>query len=150
MRNLVFLSIIFSLFFTSCNGQNDKEVKNNSNKPKTDIKVNKEYDEDGNLIRYDSTYSYYYSNIENNKMLEDSIFNQFESFFNEKYVFPQDMLFNDFFDNDSTLNSGFYRKDYFSNQFRKNIEQMNKMFMEMDSVKNHFFMKQFKEKPKKE
>ncbi|MCB4234259.1 hypothetical protein LDL59_01710 [Kaistella anthropi] len=47
------------------------------NQPIEDIKVNKEYDENGNLIRYDSTYTYYYSNIEGDEIAADSIFNNF-------------------------------------------------------------------------
>ncbi len=43
------------------------------NQPKEDIKVNKEYDENGYLIRYDSTYTYYYSNIEGDEIVADSI-----------------------------------------------------------------------------
>ena len=47
---------------------------NKGTNPQTSIKVDKKYDSKGNLIKYDSTYSYYYSNIKDNKNLEDSIF----------------------------------------------------------------------------
>ena len=145
MKQIIFLLIIFSSLLTNCKGQNNKSVEENSNthKPKTNIIVNKEYDEDGNLIKYDSTYSYYYSNIENDTILRDSIFNQFKSQFDEKYIFSNDPFFNNFFYEDSTFYNEFFTEDFFSHRFRDNIEQMNKLFLEMDSLKNHYFLKQF-------
>ena len=80
MKRIGFITIACMLCFSSCNGQSGKEKKETADKnaPKTDIKVNKEYDKDGNLIRYDSTYSSYYSNILNDTILGDSIFNNFK------------------------------------------------------------------------
>jgi len=67
-KKWITLFVAVSLIFSGCNGQEVKKDKNTSdttlisgNQPKEDIKVNKEYDKDGNLIRYDSTYTYYYS-----------------------------------------------------------------------------------------
>jgi hypothetical protein len=121
-----------------------KEKKDNltKNAPKTDIKVNKEYDEKGNLIRYDSTYSSYYSNILNDTVLEDSIFNKFKSQFNQKYLFSQKSYFNDFFFQDSLLKYDFYKNDFFSERFKNNMQRMDMLFLEMDSMKNYFFEKQ--------
>ena len=50
-----------------------------SNAPKENIRVNKEFDKNGNVIKYDSAYSYYYSNIKNNPVVADSIFNKFRN-----------------------------------------------------------------------
>ncbi len=68
MRTVKLLNITLMLLFSSCNAQTKKdEPKNqnelNSNLPKKNISVNKEFEKNGNLIKYDSTYSYYYSNI---------------------------------------------------------------------------------------
>ena len=145
--------IIFSLFLSlvvvlsSCKGQ-DNDKKTNSletGKPKTDIKVNKEYDENGNLITYDSTYSYYYSNIENDSILRDSIFNNFRNHFNKTYKFSDEPFFNNFFFNDSLIMYDFYKNDFFEKRFRNNRDHINRLFYEMDSIKNLFFEKQFKE-----
>jgi len=111
--------------------------------PKTNIIVNKEYDDKGNLIRYDSTYSSYYSNIETNKHLGDSVFNNFKNYFNQSYVFSNQPYFNNFFFEDSLLKYDFYKRDFFSDRFQNNMDHMDKLFMEMDSLKNSFFYQQF-------
>ena len=52
--------------------------------PKIDIKVNKEYDDDeGYVIRYDSTYSYIYTYLdENQENIDiDSLFQRFKPYF---------------------------------------------------------------------
>ena len=104
--------------------------------------MNKEYDDEGNLIRYDSTYSYYYSNIESDSMLEDSIFNDFRTYFNHTYPFANQPFFNDFFFQDSLLHYDFYKDDFFQHRYKKDMEQMNKLFWIMDSLKNQFFREQ--------
>ena len=157
MKRVGFFAIAFMLCLFSCNGQSGKVKKEtvDKNAPKTDIKVKKEYDKNGNLIRYDSTYSYFYSNILNDTLLRDSIFNNFKSKFNQNYFFSQKPYFNDFFFQDSLLKYDFYRKDFFSKRFMNNMQRMDKLFMEMDSLKNFYFMQQFpdpkskKQAPKK-
>jgi hypothetical protein len=144
MKRIGYLTIAFLLCLGSCNGQSVKEKKETADKnlPKTDIKVNKEYDKDGNLIRYDSTYSYFYSNILNDTILGDSIFSNFKNQFNQQYFFSQKPYFNDFFFQDSLLKYDFYKNDFFSNRFKNNMQQMDKLFMEMDSIKNYYFQQQ--------
>ncbi len=56
-RFLLFFMLSFGLF-ANIQAQ-DKDQK--KNQPKEDIKVNREYDEQGNLIRFDSTYTYNWS-----------------------------------------------------------------------------------------
>ncbi len=135
----------------SCNGQTDNKEKDHAKKdqPKADIIVKKEYDKDGNLIKYDSTYYYYYSNVENDTIARDSIFNQFRSYFNQKYFFSEDPFFNDLFFQDSLLYYDFYKKDFFTNRFMDNMERMKKLFLGMDSIKNNFFIEQYKPDKKK-
>lgn len=152
MNRTMFISILFSLIVISCNGQRKENTtkKTEENQPKTNIQVNKEYDESGNLIKYDSTYSYYYSNIESDAQLRDSILNQFKSDFNNQYWFSRDPYFNNFFFQDSLMDFDFYTKDFFLNRFQNNAQRMNQLFMQMDSIKNLYFMEQFQEPPKKE
>lgn len=144
MKRISLIVLAFILILSSCNGQSVKEKKETADKnlPKTDIKVNKEYDKDGNLIRYDSTYSYFYSNILNDTILGDSIFSNFKNQFNQQYFFSQKPYFNDFFFQDSLLKYDFYKNDFFSNRFKNNMQQMDKLFMEMDSIKNYYFQQQ--------
>ena len=146
MIRIDFIAIALSIALISCNGQTNKEksasVHPEAN-PQTSIKVDKKYDSKGNLIKYDSTYSYYYSNVEDNKNLKDSIFSNFKNHFNEKYFFSDDHYFSDFFFQDSLLKYDFYRKDFFINRFRNNMRMMDSLFWGMDSLKNTFFNKQF-------
>jgi hypothetical protein len=144
MKHTGYFVLACLLSLSSCNGQSGKGEKATAEKnaPKTDIKVNKEYDKNGNLIRYDSTYSAYYSNILNDSVRGDSIFKNFKSQFNQKYLFSQKPYFNDFFFQDSLLKYDFYKNDFFSNRFKNNMQQMDKLFLEMDSVKNYFFENQ--------
>lgn len=139
-----------SLSFCSCNGQEKQPNKNNLNEvkqpPKEDIQVNKEYDKDGNLIKFDSTYTYFYSNIEKNQIVEDSIFNNFRIMFDKSYPFSNQPFFNDIFFQDSLMKYDFYKEDFFTERFKRNIERTEKMFHEMDSLKNKFFLEQFHEK----
>ena len=120
------------------------------NQPKEDIKVNKEYDENGNLIRYDSTYTYYDSNIEGDEIAADSIFNNFRNMFEDNYSFSTTPYFNDLFFEDSLLKYDFYKNDFFHERFMNNMQQMERLFWEMDSIENKFFMEQFPEKGKNE
>lgn len=142
MKRIGILAIAISIILNSCNGQKKTEKTESLNdtiNPKTNIIVNKEYDDEGNLIRYDSTYSSYYSNIETDTLLGDSVFSNFKNYFNQSYGFSNQPYFNNFFFEDSLLKYDFYKKDFFSNRFQKNMEQMDKLFMEMDSLKNNFF-----------
>ena len=150
MKRIWMLFIAVTLILGSCNGQ-DKQIENDKlsavkNAPKEDIKVNKEYDKDGNLIRYDSTYTYFYSNIQNDTIAEDSIFTNFKNLFDLQYPFSYKPYFNDLFFDDSLMKYDFYKKDFFTERFMQNIEKTEKMFQEMDSIKNHFFNEQFQKK----
>ena len=46
-----------------------------SKQPKANIKVNKEYDKNGNLIRYDSTYTYVFTGTDS--LIKDSFLKEF-------------------------------------------------------------------------
>jgi hypothetical protein len=158
MKRIGILAVAISIILNSCNGQKkteETEMLLDTITPKTNIIVNKEYDDEGNLIRYDSTYSSYYSNIETDTLLRDSVFNNFKNFFNHNYGFSNQPYFNNFFFEDSLLKYDFYKKDFFYNRFQENMERMDKLFFEMDSLKNSFFYRQFQENkntkdPKKE
>ncbi|MFZ4399489.1 MAG: hypothetical protein ACOYO1_05595 [Bacteroidales bacterium] len=67
--------------------------------PKVDIKVNKKFDENGNLVQYDSTYSEVYAspdaNIQFFNFDNDSLFSQLKQKMNSNNFFNDD-FFNDF------------------------------------------------------
>jgi hypothetical protein len=149
MIRMDLIVIALSVTLISCNGRTAKqnagaEGGDTVAKPQTSVKVDKQYDSSGNLVKYDSTYSYYYSKINDNKNLGDSIYHNFRDHFIRKYSFSSDPFFNDLFFQDSLLQYDFYRKDFFMNRFRNNMMMMDSLFWGMDSLKNSFFNKQFK------
>ena len=119
-----------------------------NSKPKIEIKVNKIYDENGNLIGYDSTYVWSYSNGSFSREFTihpDSLFKQFTPWFNEQ-------LNGDFFEpfshkifNDSTLYFNFFNDDHFFDQWRNEIFDVQKEMEKMDSLKQIFFQQFFNE-----
>ncbi len=57
------------------------------------------------------------------------------------------MARNSFFE-DSLLKYDFYKKDFFYNRFRNNMERMDSLFRGMDEMKNDFFNKQLQSENK--
>ena len=107
MKKLV-LAIVFFILSVECKAQDNNlsylpNYSLDSTKPQTKIIVNKEYDENGNLISFDSTYSYFYSNIQQDSLLGDSTFAQFKTDFCNSYLGNQKPLLNDLFFEDSLL-----------------------------------------------
>ncbi|MDD7884912.1 hypothetical protein [Flavivirga sp. 57AJ16] len=148
MKNLI-ITFISLLMLSSCNAQTDKktnkeiETKQDTIKPKVDYKVDKEYDEDGNLIKYDSTYTYYYSNIDKNMMRNDSVFKRLNEHLHMKSLLGNDIFFDDFFTKESFSEDHFFSEDFFRSHLERNQDIMNKMFSRMDSIKNEFFLKEY-------
>ncbi len=143
---MVFITIASFLALISCNGQTGKNGNINTaktNEPKTNIKVKKEYDDHGNLVRYDSTYTYVYSTPENSNSVSDSITGNYSKHFSNKNLFSDEPFLNDMFARDSLLKNDFFGKDFFSNDFMLNDKNMEKIFQRMDSVRRHFFRGQF-------
>jgi len=143
MKQIVMVAVAVFLGYLNCNGQiTDNVTKNGKNNPKTDIKVNKEYDDQGNLIRYDSTYSYSYSNMDNDTIFNDSIFNIVRSHYIDHFLSSDDPFFKDFLFQDSVMNENFFDDNFFEKRFKENMRQMDNLFQEMDSVKNEFYKRQ--------
>ena len=138
----MFFSFLIFLCFTSCNSQEvkHKKIKNEKNKPHEEVTVNRKYDENGNLIEFDSTYTSYYSNFKGDTIEMDSVLNEFPAFFNQEFFnLNSGGMLNPFFGQDSILNSHFFHDDFFEQQFINQNEDMLKMIQEMDSIKNAYF-----------
>jgi hypothetical protein len=99
--------------------------------------VNKEFDENGNLIRYDSTYTYYYSNLDTGAVIKDSVFDKFNEHLNNSNLFENSFL-EDFF-----IRDYYFDKDFFRRDFDRNEKIINKMMERLDSIKNQFFLREF-------
>ena len=111
-------------------------------KPKVDIKVNRHYDDDGNLIGFDSVYSSYYSTIQGDTLKMDSLMHSFDSFFNRRYPSFFDDQFNTFFFRDSLRYPDFFHEDFFLKRYELNDDYFREMMQRMDSIKNRFYREQ--------
>ncbi|MBU2906271.1 hypothetical protein KO529_15865 [Arenibacter algicola] len=149
MKKFVF-SLLSGLILVACQAQDDRSKskvdlaeKNTDsisvNKPKISWKVDKKYDEKGNVIGYDSIYSYSYSNLKNlpKEMNLDSIMNSMK-FFSQGNLssFMEGHNLGQFMDMDSIMNGSQYFKDFFERQRSNNFSDMRELFQQMDSLQN--------------
>lgn len=127
MKNLLIISIFFFISHHTISQENHT-------KPNENITVNKAYDEHGNLIKYDSIYSYSYSS---KNTLQDSIKVAFQSHFNN-HSFFNDSVFNDFFKRDS-LSDKLNHDTFFFDEFINHDEMIKNMMKRMDSIQHLYF-----------
>jgi len=109
------------------------------NKPKVNIKVNRKYDNKGNVIAFDSTYTSYYSNVSGDTTRMDTLFNQFDRYFRSGHSALMSNEFNRLFFQDSLLYPDFFHDDFFTRRYELNDAYMKRMMQQMDSVKNRFY-----------
>jgi hypothetical protein len=154
IMKIMLVSLLFAIF-SGCNGQIKKEkseveetkkitaLKEDSlAKPRIDVKVNRRYDDKGNLVQFDSTYSYFYSSPSGTMQLgNDSVFRNFRSFFERSYPNLMDRRIKNIFFNDSLFKYDFFNDDYFQKRFELNKKMFEDMYRQMDSIKRGF-MKQ--------
>ena len=119
----------------------DGEDSLNTNQPKVNYKVNKQYDEHGNLISYDSTYTYSYSSPGGDINItfgNDSITDMFGNINMPMGMFNND-IFNRFFKGDSAQfpnNNMILNDPFFNNGFdmMDQMRQQMKRMQQMDSL----------------
>ncbi|GAB4512513.1 MAG: hypothetical protein Tsb004_18430 [Allomuricauda sp.] len=142
--------LLVAFLSTGCNSQ-EKESKNEDiaqNKetttatPKGSWKVNKEFDEAGNLIRYDSIYSWSSSeNLDELASLDrDSTLQSMQSRFYRNFSdfdFDQEG-FGDFFQEDSLFTRRFFNDDFFNSDFGKDFMDIDKMHERMEAMQKQF------------
>jgi hypothetical protein len=148
---------------SSCNGQQKtKEEKSGSDKtvtkedkkgnnPKVDVKVNKTYDKKGNLIRFDSTYTYYYSDKgkKDSAMTGlDTVFRRFKDFYSNNLSPKMNRSFEDMFFNDTLFRYDFMNDNFFRKRFELNEQEMSNMLRQMDSMKTAY-LKETRKEPSK-
>lgn len=143
MKKMIIFSLLLSFSLTNCNGQesnNKTTSKNDTVKPQIKSEVYKEYDEDGNLIRIDSTYSYFYSNIKNDSILEQQFFKDFKMGFEDNFSTIDSLFMQDFFMDTPFKMNDFYTDDFFENRFNLQQNNIKEIFKRMDSIKNHYYL----------
>jgi hypothetical protein len=127
----------------SSKNSSDLETQNDSLiKPKGSWKVNKEVDESGNIVRYDSIYSWSSSgNIKD--MGNDSIFNQMHSMIQKRFSMLQSPRLNGFTEQDSIMkqffSDDFFKDDFFSNGMPSGFPNMDDIMKQMKAMQQNFF-----------
>lgn len=154
---IMLVSLLF-VTFSSCNGQtqkaneqllSDKNKESSAkeaaeNKPRVDVKVNKQYDDKGRIVKFDSTYSYFYSSPKGSmKLGNDSVFNSFRSFFDKSYPDYMNRKNDNVFFNDSLFKYDFFNDNYFQKRFELNEKLFENMYQQMDSIKREFLKQNY-------
>ncbi|MCF7567225.1 hypothetical protein L3X37_02445 [Sabulilitoribacter arenilitoris] len=150
MQKYILLFMI-GLLSVSCNSQNnnvkDTETKESDEKivkePKGTWKVDKEFDENGNLIRYDSIYSWSSDNKYNNLSLSerDSLMQSFKSRFFTNFSGFENQGFEDVFSKDSLFSKHFFNDDFFRSNFGSELMDIDKIRQQMIARQKKFLEK---------
>ena len=155
------LFFMVGLLSNSCNGQKNEqktETKESDSKlveqPKGTWKVNKEFDENGNLIRFDSIYSWS-SNDEFDSLSlsdKDSLIQSFKSRFFKNYSGFENEGFSAVFSQDSLFSKRFFNDDFFGSNFGNDFMDIDKLRQQMIARQKKFLEKYQSEliKPKDE
>ncbi len=146
MKKIVSTLILIMVIFTT-KGQNIADTLNMGNRPKVNVKVNKVYDENGNLIRYDSVYEWSYSSGSGNIQLNvhpDSLFKAFKPWFDEQIDMNSLPVPGDFF-SDSTMFKDFFNNKDFFEQWQNELFDFDRQLKMMDSLKRQFFKRYLEE-----
>jgi hypothetical protein len=153
MKNSIILLLVLAL--AGCNRQDkEKELKveetyeiaqdHTATKPKEKWDVRKEYDEFGNLVKYDSIYSWSYSDIKGDSLRVnlDSIMDSFRRYFVDRMPRERHRSFSYFPKQDSLFMHDFFEDDYFFRNWQSQHSELEDMVKRMDSTRN-LFLKQF-------
>ncbi|WP_062052984.1 hypothetical protein [Aquimarina longa] len=156
------LLLSLALFSFSCNSQQNKAKKDETKeiensiveKPKGTWKVDKEFDENGNLIRYDSIYSWSSSSKFDDiaSLDKDSLIQSFKSRFFTNFSKFENEGFENIFSQDSLFSNHFFNDDFFISPFGKDFMDIDKMRQQMIARQKKFLEKYQSEfiKPKDE
>ncbi|MCF8371167.1 MAG: hypothetical protein K9H64_06080 [Bacteroidales bacterium] len=139
MKTKVIFSLMFVGLFVSTQAYCQIQPQQ-PNEPKEDIKVNREYDENGNMIRYDSTYTWSWSSNGENESIPDSMF-QFNNGFGNFSIFDMDSLFQQF----NTMMPGTMFPDsmFFNDPFFQGVDPFGNFGPDIHSLFDDHFQQFF-------
>lgn len=145
---LAWTAIMLNL--SACNGQPmtdgtaipDDTLAERQDTPQVDVRVNKQYDEHGNLIAYDSSYTSMHHRRSGDAAFMDSVLKDFMPGFGMRYPFLNDPGFNALFLPDTSFHRDFFHPDFFQKRMELNQRYMQRMMQQMDSLKNQYFHRQ--------
>jgi hypothetical protein len=119
--------------------QDSLAVSDSTNQPNVKIQVNRKYDDKGNLVAFDSTYSTFYSNADGDTLQMDSLMKSFDAWFGDNHSTSFDRQFNSLFFGDSLRYPDFFHDDFFMKRYELNDQYLRDMMQRMDSIKNQFY-----------
>lgn len=144
---------LFALFFlvgiSSCSGQEKRVIskadtnKDSISKPQVTYRVNKKFDDKGNMISYDSSYVWSYSSdgIRHNTE-SDSIIKVFRKHFDSSFPSAFSNSFGVPVRNDSFFYRDFASPDYFMQKWKQHYLNMENMMRRIDTLRNSFIADQ--------
>lgn len=151
MKIHILIVTIGFLCMISCTGQekkldkneNEKESEKTAEQPKGTWKVDKEFDEKGNLIRYDSIYSWSSEDRLNDfsSIDKDSLLSSFESKFYSQFSQFKNQGFDNIFNQDSLFSKKFFNDDFFESDFGKDFMDIDKVMKNMIKRQEKFLKK---------
>lgn len=141
----IIVFVIFSIL--SCNTKTKEglifKTDKGLNKKEPTIKwnVQKIRDKDGNIIAYDSTYIWSYSNLKGDSLAVnvDSVIKSFDLYFEKHFPTFLGKTFSAPYRKDPFLHEHFFKDDYFRNYLKRKEFNLEKMLDQMDSMHNLFF-----------
>lgn len=145
IRNVI-LSALFLLAGIAAHAQilQPDSLNNKTSKPQIRIKVKKVYDKNGNIVRYDSTYTWTYNSQNGEKSIRvDSLMSHFIPFFRENLPGSLSEVFgNPNIDlNDSAMMMNFFNNDHFFDQWQRKVFDVNREMRALDSLRMEFLKK---------
>ncbi len=148
MKKIAFF-FLATILTTGCSSQENKKndqpdqegQKSVAGQPKGTWKVDKEFDENGNMIHYDSIYSWSSSDDFGNLALtdRDSLLQAFQSRFFKHFTNADRFGFEPFMQTDSLFTQKFFNEDFFGSDFGKDFMDLDKMHERMDRMHQEFF-----------
>ncbi len=139
----ILLAALLLVAFTGCQAQETGSRKNFASindtaahqKPQVTSKVNKRYDDSGNLVGYDSTYSWSYSSTgKDDDINADSLINAFRKQFDDDFPSFFGQRFGGPLWNDSLLDHHLTNPLRFMQQWENHYFDMGKMMHRLDSL----------------
>ena len=138
------------LLATACYGQQPEIAQHDKDESrKGKWQVHKEYDENGNLIKYDSIYVWSSHDLKKFPKTQqiDSLLNSYRSFMLESDLQNREPVFSFFENTDSLFNNNFFDDAFFSDNWNqiygKHIQQM---MQQMDSLRRRFIQNNYPNK----
>lgn len=139
MKNTLLISLMYTTIATGCSAQNNDGMKHYNDQPYVSSKVTKEVDENGNLIRYDSTYVWKYTTKQGEltDVNIDSVIDQFKAKLNVNMPFFFDD-FNSFYTQDSMFYRDFLSPNFFTEMWKEHLDEIEGQVRGLDSMREAY------------